>query len=200
LADRYQQGVEMFTISNAEVFTDVVGEAPTFPKYTTQLLNLANQNAQGTRPRIVGQMSELIHQFPGKAFSDWQVWYAKTKPSGIEDATERVYSMVSLLKKAISLIDREMVRTWVQDLVLNKSFIGLRFQESVLRRVAQRRGVDYQASTPEQESQGIDGFIGGKPVSVKPTTYKLKAMLPENLTVEVIWYEKLKNGIRVQDE
>ncbi len=31
-----------------------------FPKYTTQVINLANQNAQGTRPAIVGQMSELI--------------------------------------------------------------------------------------------------------------------------------------------
>ena len=25
-----------------------------FPKYSTQLLNLANQNAQATRPKVVG--------------------------------------------------------------------------------------------------------------------------------------------------
>jgi len=42
------------------------GTPPEFPKYVTQLLNLANQNAQGTRPRVVGQMSDLIQQFPGK--------------------------------------------------------------------------------------------------------------------------------------
>lgn len=34
-----------------------------FPKYTTQLINWANQNAQGTRPRVVGQMSELFPEF-----------------------------------------------------------------------------------------------------------------------------------------
>jgi hypothetical protein len=52
----------MFTISNVEILSDVVGEEPEFPKYTTQLMNLANQNAQGTRPRVVGQMSELIKE------------------------------------------------------------------------------------------------------------------------------------------
>ncbi len=37
-----------------------------FPKYTTQLMNLANQNSQGTRPKVVGQMSDLIQEFDGK--------------------------------------------------------------------------------------------------------------------------------------
>jgi hypothetical protein len=46
-----------------------------FPKYTTQIINLANQNAQGTRPKVVGQMSELINQFPGNRFTDWSKWY-----------------------------------------------------------------------------------------------------------------------------
>lgn len=31
-----------------EIQQDVAGTAIQFPKYTTQLLNLANQNAQGT--------------------------------------------------------------------------------------------------------------------------------------------------------
>ena len=31
-----------------------------FPKYTSQLINCANQNAQGTRPKQVGQLSELF--------------------------------------------------------------------------------------------------------------------------------------------
>ena len=39
-----------------------------FPKYTTQLMNIAGQNSQATRPRVVGQMSELIQEFPGKNF------------------------------------------------------------------------------------------------------------------------------------
>ena len=46
--------------------------APTsdYPKYTTQLMNLANQNSQATRPRNVGQLSELIQLFPGQTLKN----------------------------------------------------------------------------------------------------------------------------------
>lgn len=40
-------------------------ESPEFPKYVTQIINLANQNAQATRPRVVGQLSDLIQEFRG---------------------------------------------------------------------------------------------------------------------------------------
>ena len=52
-----------FKLKNEEIVKELVGEQIHFPKYTTQIINLANQNAQGTRPRVVGQMSELIKQF-----------------------------------------------------------------------------------------------------------------------------------------
>ncbi|MGC9027863.1 MAG: MjaI family restriction endonuclease [bacterium] len=38
-------------------------ETPGFPKYVAPLTNLANQYAQGIRPKVVGQMSELILEF-----------------------------------------------------------------------------------------------------------------------------------------
>jgi hypothetical protein len=60
----------MFTITNIEVLSDLVGDEPEFPKYATQIMNLANQNAQGTRPRVVGQMSELIQEFRGRRFNE----------------------------------------------------------------------------------------------------------------------------------
>lgn len=40
-------------IKNEELIRDLVGSRKEFPRYTTQLMNLANQNAQGTRPRVV---------------------------------------------------------------------------------------------------------------------------------------------------
>lgn len=52
-------------ISNTEILSLLDAEASDFPKYATQILNLANQNAQGTRPSVVGQMSDLIQEFPG---------------------------------------------------------------------------------------------------------------------------------------
>ena len=47
-------------IPNKEVQELLTDRTFDYPKYATQIMNLANQNAQGTRPNVVGQMSELI--------------------------------------------------------------------------------------------------------------------------------------------
>ena len=184
-------------ITNDKITQDIVGTITEFPKYTTQLINLANQNAQGTRPKMVGQMSELIKEFPEKEYEDWITWYSKQMPDAVDNATEKIYQMVQNLKEAIRKIDKDLVREWVKDLVLTKTFVGFCFQESILKRVAELKKVDYRTSTPEEESKGIDGYIGDVAVSIKPTTYKTKNMLGENIEVDMIYYEKLKDGIRI---
>ena len=50
-------------IPNSEVQELLSGKTYSYPKYATQIMNLANQNAQGTRAKIVGQMSDLIQEF-----------------------------------------------------------------------------------------------------------------------------------------
>ena len=62
----------MIKIKNEELIQELIGETKDFPKYATQLINLANQNAQGTRPRVVGQLSELINECPEKTYQGWK--------------------------------------------------------------------------------------------------------------------------------
>ena len=52
-----------FTIKNETIANYNKTAKFDFPKYTSQLINWANQNAQGTRPAVVGQMSELFPEF-----------------------------------------------------------------------------------------------------------------------------------------
>jgi len=185
-------------LKNDKITQDVVGKVVEFPKYTTQIMNLANQNAQGTRPKVVGQMSELIAQFPNKTYDEWVKWYNEQMPNAIDNATEKVYSMVKSIDNAASKIDKDIVRKWIEDLVLTKTFTGFRFQESILNEISRIKGVQYKVATPAEESKGIDGFIGEVPVSIKPITYKTMNRLPENISIKMIFYEKLKDGIRVE--
>ena len=185
-------------IKNDELMSDIVGEIKEFPKYTTQLINLANQNAQGTRPKVVGQMSDLIQEFKGNKYDDWSKWYQNKKPSAVDNATEKIFKMVLKLQEAISLIDEQMVKEWVEDLVLNKTFIGLRFQESILIKVASLKRESYRLAIPEEEAQGIDGYIGSRQVSIKPITYKTKNMLHEKITKDIIFYDKEKGGLNIE--
>ena len=187
----------MIKIKNEELIKDCIGEVTNFPKYTSQLINLANQNAQGTRPRVVGQMSELIQEFPGNTYQDWVEWYKRKNPKAISDATGKIYEMIDNLKRAIQIIDKNLIEQWVADLVITKTYVGLRFQESILKKIAAQKGQNYRLATPKEESSGIDGFIGDVPISIKPITYKTKGMLSEKIDTKIIYYEKDKDGLKI---
>lgn len=185
-------------IKNNEIFEDIIGEAEPFPKYTTQIMNLANQNAQGTRPAVVGQMSDLIQEFPGNTFIEWELWYQNKMPGTIDRATEKIYEMIIKLNDAIKQINKDLVKKWTKDLIINKTYLGLKFQKSILKRIADIKNENYRLSTSEEESQGIDGYIGRKPISIKPITYETKKMYQENIEIEIIFYNKKKDGIVVE--
>ena len=73
--------------------------------------------------------------------------------------------------------------------------MGLCFQEAILARIAQDKGTTYRVPTPEEESRGIDGYIGSTPVSIKPSTYTSKPMPGEELEGELVVYDKKRDGI-----
>lgn len=172
-------------------------ETPEFPKYVASLINLANRFAQGTRPKVVGQMSELIQKFTGKSLDEWGRWYSEQKPEAIEKATEKIWQKLNELGESLQKIDRTMVKEWVRDLVIVKTFIGLRFQEAILKKGAELKKTSYRLALPGEEAEGIDGFIGDLPVSIKPETYKTQAALPEQIKAKVIYYKKAEAGIEV---
>jgi ribosomal protein S19 len=182
---------------NEEITQLLDADVVSFPKYATQLINLANQNAQGTRPQVVGQMSELIQEFRGRKLEEWEKWYLSRHPEAIEKAKTKIMQMIENFKQVITKIDEEMIRAWVKDLVIVKTFVGLKFQEAILKRVATHTGKSYRISDPEEEAKGIDGYIGDSPVSIKPQTYESKQMLPESIGVQIIYYDKAKDGINI---
>ena len=183
------------TIEEIRKYLDI--ETPEFPKYVAPLINLANQYAQGTRPRVVGQMSELIQEFEGRTLLEWEEWYLNKKPDAIKNATEKILQKLKELKNSLDKIDRKMVEQWVRDLVVVKTFAGLRFQEVILKKGAEIKGTNYRLSEPDEESKGIDGYIGDIPVSIKPHTYAVKAALLEHIDIKIIIYRKIDDGIEI---
>lgn len=185
------------TIKNAEIQELLLGKKVEYPKYSTQIINLANQNAQGTRAKVVGQMSDLIQEFSGSSIKEWEKWYLSTHPDAIEKATNKIFPMVEHLKKAINDIDRELIKTWVEELVITKTFTGLKFQEAIIRKIADILEKPYRLSYPDEESKGIDGYIGDKAISIKATTYQTKQGLNEVINVPIIFYKKTKAGLSI---
>lgn len=164
------------TITNQEVAALSNASVYPFPKYTTMLINQINQTAQGTRPKVVGQMSELIKEFDGQTLDEWKRWYDSRQPQAIDKATAKIYAQFLKLKEAMNLIDENLIREWVKDLVYNKTFCGLRVQQAIIAFIAEEVGKKgkWRLATKDEEAKGIDGYIDGKPVQVKSSTYKPK--------------------------
>jgi hypothetical protein len=74
----------------------------------------------------------------------------------------------------------------------------LRFQEAILKKISLIRNTTYRLSEPEEEARGIDGFIGDKPVSIKPESYKTEKRLPEIIPFDIIYYRKVKDGLEIE--
>lgn len=203
-----------YRITNEQLISSYDFPSIDFPKYTSQLINWANQNAQATRPRCVGQMSDLFPQFRSESentsVEGWEEWYTERFPNSIDEATDKVYDMVLKLKDAIQLIDRDLVKAWVKDLIINKTYQGLYFQKVVLQSIAERTSssevegyavaepslidtynnqTTWRLANPREEAQGIDGFVGDKPYSVKPESYKTMGRLPEQINVTMAYYK-----------
>lgn len=185
-------------ISKEEMIREYDFPSAIFPKYTSQIMNLANQNAQGTRPPVVGQMSELFPEYKNSddtpSIERWAEWYLERHPDAIERATDKVEQQVDNLKRAIPLIDRNMIKRWVTDLVINKTYMGLYYQQVILAHLAEVNHSYWRLATPEEESKGIDGYVDGQAYSIKPTTYKTMNRLPEKIFVTMIYYSVNANS------
>lgn len=193
-----------YTLKNERIEAYNQSDKYVFPKYTSQLINWANQNAQGTRPRVVGQMSELFPEFMNCAkrisLEYWKEFYLKQYPFAFEEATDKIYAQIENLREAIKLIDRDMVERWVEDLIINKTFNGLYFQKAILASLAELKGASYRLANSDEEAKGIDGFVGSIPYSVKPDTYKTMGRLSETIDVKMIYYTKTKAGLKIEVE
>lgn len=194
----------IFNIKNEEIMGINESEELDFPKYTSQLINWANQNAQGTRPKMVGQLSELFPEYQEitdtVSIEEWEKWYIDRYPDAIENATDKIFEQVKNLREAIKLIDKEMVRKWVKDLVITKTYNGLYVQKAILVKLAAIKSVDYRLANPKEEAMGIDGYVGGVAYSIKPESYKTMGRLSETIDVKMIYYLKKKTGLEIEVE
>ena len=185
-------------ISNGEIEKLSNASKYPFPKYATQIINLLNSNAQGTRPAVVGQMSELIQEFQGKTLEDWIEWYTIKQPDAVQKATDKIFAMYQLMSEAFAAIDRPMIEAWVKDLVHTKTYCGLKFQSAILAFLAEKYNTTWRLANIEEEAQGVDGYVGNRPVQIKSSTYKLEARLAENIEIPIVYYDKKKDGISIE--
>ena len=179
-----------------------------YPTYISGYLNDANKYSWATRPMNVGQLTEIFQSFiethPIKNrlnVDNWEKYYNKVMPGAIENSTNILYKKVKQLSSGTMMhnytkITKQMIGSWVRDLVINKTFDGLCMQKPIFEYLSNLYNKPYRLSTSKEESKGIDGYIGREPISIKPLSYDRKN-LKENINVRIIRYQKINNKIHI---
>ena len=149
-----------------------------WPKYSKQLLNIATQNSKATNDKVIGSMKELWLKIRSSGLrgtlANWTKFYNEEwGADGLEQAGKRVHGM--LQKMQVTWISEALCIDYIKELVYNKTCMGLGGEERAIEVAAAHFGLSFRFSDAEEERKGIDGWIGGKPVQVKPHDSVYKA-------------------------
>lgn len=143
-----------------------------FPLYTKPILNIATQNSKATQVKLVGSMKEQWTKFMatgGRSVDEWESWYMDNGgQKKIQAATDKLWEMLNKMPLDHAVFTRDLAEQYILDLVINKTHYGMSGEYHSVLAAAQYFDKPHRFSTAEEESQGIDAWIGDYPVQVKP--------------------------------
>lgn len=183
---------ELFEKFNIEKFP--------FPKYSTQFINLANQNAKWTVPAVVGQMSDLIHKCPERTIASRQDRYLENYGDRVAIATDKIRIKLQEMKEGYDAITKDIVKNRVYDLLINKTAEGLMIQEFIFKKLSEKYGKKYRLATPDEEKENIDGYLGDVPVQIKSVSFDTKkTTVRGTIDVLIVYYNKTDKFLYIDD-
>lgn len=211
---QYNEGQNLFNINSS----------PKLPKYTSGLINDVNGWAGGSKAENVSQVSEVIKQFregnPEGSLEEWISFHKglegtdievvkgkgknkrreTVKMAGIEQGVLDIMNKMKEVKNNINQITEEEVRSWLKNLVYEKTYCGLEAQKLILKHIAEKKGFDWMLGSIEDEKQGIDGYVidpnGPRffPLQIKSSSYNDEHK-QEHFRCPVITYKLCEEGI-----
>lgn len=176
----------------------IVRQRREWPKYTTQLLNIAGQNCKAFDVKKVGSAKETWLEMRGQGIpgtlENWTNFYmSKPFASNIPGQAQKLFEMIQ--KMQIGSVTYDMCEDYIKEVIFNKTHMGMGGEEMALQAVAAYYEVDLRFSNAEEEAQGIDGWIGDKPAQVKPHDSVFKGHVhnhPDKDRVLLVTYEPKK--------
>jgi len=172
-----------------------------FPTYTKDIINKANIYSQATSSKNMGSVSDMAKEFKGLTLEDWINFYNGKHPNKIKKARVKIKTYIRKMKKAYSQINDNLINDWLEDLIYKKTFIGLKIEKLIMTELSMKFNVKYTPTNQKGESKGIDGYLNGNPVSIKPASYQhtLSKQL-EKIEYPIIFYTVSKGNITIESD
>lgn len=165
--------------------------------YVSTLINKVNEWAWATRPVTVGELAteifpEFISNQKTHTSEKWEDYYLANYKEKYDLALQKLKTKFESVKMTVNTISDDDLKAWLDDFLFTKTFNGLYYQEAILQDIAQRTGKELVPASSQDESLGIDGYIDGKPYSVKPESYKqTQSSRHEKINATMVYYKDI---------
>ena len=184
--------MEHITVQESE-FSLLSGEEHSHPnEKIIHLLHLASKEMPQKEPDFANKFSEIVHEQGDGHENEFYNWYEDQKKDSLKESTDRMMSTLTMLKKEIHKIHREDVESYCRSQLLSDSWIGLDAKEGILKKIAMEKKTIYR--TGEKDSS-IDGYIGEKPVIIRPYQRHHDDIDDEVTHATTIFYRLNKDGM-----
>lgn len=177
----------------------LINQTPKMSKYVPSFLNQVNGWAGGTKPDNVGMVSQVIKEFrnanPNGTLEDWKQYHSNLGDiKGIAQSVIDIRAKLDDVLNNLNSISDDDIRKWVENLTYEKTYSGLSAQEQILSEIATDLGKNYQLGDANDEKKGIDGYVNGKPLQIKSSSYRNKNKL-EKFSCPIVFYDLTQEGI-----
>ena len=165
--------------------------------YVSTLINKVNEWAWATRPVTVGELAteifpEFISNKKTHTSEEWEEYYLANYKEKYNLALQKLKAKFESVRTTVNTISDDDLQAWLDDFLFTKTFNGLYYQEAILQDIAQRAGKELVPASSQDESLGIDGYIDGKPYSVKPESYKqTQSSRHEKINATMVYYKDI---------
>ena len=158
------------------------------------LLHLASRELPEKEPDFAEKFSEICNEQAEGHENEFNSWYEDHKASSFEESVSSMMQALIMLKKEIHKIDRKDVENYCRNQLITDSWIGKDAKEGILKIIAHEKKSFY--STGETGSS-IDGFIGERPVIIKPYRRENNTSEDEVTHATSVFYKLNRDGIEL---
>lgn len=165
-------------VDDTEVYDDLPGfDWNKYQRGFMGILNNSYNQSCNSGTKVLGDMSEITSEFEGGSYEDFIEFYndeydgEQRKYDAIDKMAE---NLVSRIESVGGTLDWGYAVSWasryIESMLVN-SYRGFMDEERAIELVADELQMPWRVAPPEDESRGIDGYIGGRSVQVKPDTH-----------------------------
>jgi hypothetical protein len=184
--------MEHITVQESE-FSLLSGEDFSLPNISiVHLLHLASKELPQKEPDFSDRFAEVYEEKSEGRENEFEAWYEESKKDSLTDTTERMMKVLMMLKKEIHKIHQSDVEDYCRSQLISDSWIGEDAKEGILKKIAMEKHTLYKTDYTESS---IDGYIGGKPVIIRPYQRHHDDIEDEVTQATTIFYKLNSDGV-----